>query len=190
MNKTKEEVLDELKICLKGDCEECDFESGCNKNIACEELIFKNVVELLERYEKMSNRPTITEDDLLKFAHAKGMEEAWDIIKRIDNPRACEEICDMYKHFGVSTFHQILDKFTPHEAKDKIEAWEEQQNICVGDIVVVDTGTAVGKAVVLKVGKVVVTIIKPDGACGVVHKTSLKKTGRHIDLDVMLKQIG
>lgn len=188
MNKTKEEVLDELKICLKGNCEECDYESDCNKNIAGEELIFKNVVELLERYEKMSNRPTITEDDL-ELAHTKGMEEAWDIIKRIDKPRAPEEICDIYKHFGTSTLHQLLEEFTPHEAKAKIEAWEEQRTFRVGDVV----KKGAHMPVIVRLSDQYVDLVYENGATTcrpIIWLNDAQKTGKHIDLDGLFKQIG
>lgn len=189
MNKAKEEVLEELKICLKGNCEECDYEHDCDQNIASEELIFKNVVELLERYE-MANRPMITEDDL-KLAHAKGMEEAWEVARRItlvgtENGYSPNEFNKIFKNTSkYVVFEQPIRRVLHH-----IKEWEEAKKICAGDVV--EWASPAGKipAVVTKVGEKYANILLPDGMCGMSRISDLRKIGKTIDLKGLFKQIG
>lgn len=121
-------------------------------------------------------------------------EEAWEIAKKIMlypqhggfNAAELEEIFGRTEH---------LWEMTPQEAKAKIEAWEEANKIKVGDEVALISSPDNNDF------KFFVTYINDDGHisgfsgfdgdvfCDRDIK-QYKKTGRHIDIDGMLRKIG
>ena len=122
-------------------------------------------------------------------------EEAWEIAKKIllypvhggFNATECEEIFGRTEH---------LWELTPKEAKAKIDAWKAKEEIKVGDEVVPKKTPNVDEY------KFIVTrIYKDDGEIdgvslfdgGVFSGRKIEnyqKTGRHIDIEGLLKQIG
>ena len=147
-------------------------------------------------YDVMANRATILETSLIDKIHIREddivpvpdmtAEEAWKILSKIllypanggFNFTELEEIFGRTEH---------LWELTPQEAKAKIKAWEAEKEIKVGDVVERDGDIGV------------VTNIFEDGFSNVLLENGetrvyqlirLKKTGRHIDIDGLLKQIG
>lgn len=114
-------------------------------------------------------------------------EEAWELAKEIYTmeyiagksifPDECN---------GGNVFVNVLNKYTPQEAKAKIEEWERHQQIQVGDVVMTTSGL---EAIVLKVNEGTFHLLFPDGSCGK-HPKKYKKTGKHIDIQSVLNQIG
>lgn len=113
-------------------------------------------------------------------------EEAWKILSKIllypaNGGYSAKELEEI---FGRTEY---LWELTPQEAKAKIEAWEAAKEIKVGDVVERDGDIGV------------VTNIFEDGFSNVLLENGetrvyqlirLKKTGRRIDIDGILKQIG
>ena len=147
-------------------------------------------------YDVMANRATILETSLIDKIHIREddivpvpdmtAEEAWKILSKIllypanggYSAKELEEIFGRTEH---------LWELTPQEAKAKIEALEAAKEIKVGDVVERDGDIGV------------VTNIFEDGFSNVLLENGetrlyqlirLKKTGRRIDIDGLLKQIG
>ena len=121
----------------------------------------------------------------------KGMNDAWEIAKKIALPEndGGMSLDDIRKIFSSIRLNDILKVLTPQEAKSKIAAWElARQEIKVGDVVM-DTQDDV--FVVLKeLSCDVCSLINSKGEHKAVHKKHLAKTGRSIDIASVLKQIG
>lgn len=121
-------------------------------------------------------------------------EEAWELAKKIllypahggFNATELEEIFGRTEH---------LWELTPQEAKTKIEAWEQEKKIKVGDEVAPksDPNNNECKFVVTKKGDEDGIISGFSVFGGDVFSERdierYQKTGRHIDIDVVLKQI-
>ena len=128
----------------------------------------------------------------IEQARAEGEQVAWKMAKKIVR----QPINGGYKRsefeeiFGCGYISDIFEKYTYQEAAAKVAEWEKaKEEIKVGDVFEFTSG---GKAVVMKVyedGEV--ALFFPDGGCGIYEPhESWHKTGRHIDIDSFLKQIG
>ena len=128
----------------------------------------------------------------IEQARAEGEQVAWKMAKKIVR----QPINGGYKRsefeeiFGCGYISDIFEKYTYPEAAAKVAEWEKaKEEIKVGDVFEFTSG---GKAVVMKVyedGEV--ALFFPDGGCGIYEPhESWHKTGRHIDIDSFLKQIG
>ncbi len=122
-----------------------------------------------------------------------GLNEAWEVVKRIgllyeDGGFKTNELMEI---FGRATICTILKENTLKEAVEKIRAWENSKEIHVGDIVTDSYGN---KDVVTGVGGQketdTICILRTDGYAGTVYKQELTKTGRTINIESLLKQIG
>ena len=143
--------------------------------------------ELKERVEK-ANRTS------LHGGRIAGQNEAWELARKI----TCQPINGGFKRsdfeeiFGDSYISDIFKKYTYYEAAAKVAEWEKvKEEIKVGDIVRCKSDTPV---------EFCVTEISCDGHLYGVGRYGLiysnqdpeywEKTGRHIDIDSFLKQIG
>ena len=113
-------------------------------------------------------------------------EEAWELAKKIllYPDHELEEI------FGRT---EPLLELTPQEVKAKIEAWEAEKEIKVGDVVI-ETSDAGNEyiccATQITSAQNSVCIVYADGSTNITLTKKLKKTGRHIDIKGILNQIG
>ena len=105
--RSKEAILKSLEIHMKTEsCSNCEYENLCEDGASGELEIYNDVLKLLES------------------EHNKGMEEGWELARKIDG-YSCEELADI---FGDQAVHD--ENFgTVHEAKAKIDAWEEAKRI-------------------------------------------------------------
>ena len=120
-------------------------------------------------------------------------EEAWEIAKKLFVDYSNVELDEI---FGKGWSFPKLMELTPQEAKAKIEAWETAKEIKVGDEVALKSDQNNNEC------KFVVTI--KDDEDGIISGFSVfdedvfsgrdiklyQKTGRHIDIEGLLKQIG
>ena len=77
--------------------------------------------------------------------------------------------------------------------KSKIEAWEAEKEIKVGDVVIETSEVGneyIGVVTQITSAQNSVCMTYSDGSVGVTLAKRLKKTGRHIDIEELLKQIG
>lgn len=112
-------------------------------------------------------------------------EEAWEIAKNLFADYSNIELDEI---FGKGWSFPKLMELTPQEAKAKIEAWEAEKEIKVGDVVTVSVYEGIVTKDVDEYGYYALLFL--DGDIGYYQISSLKKTGRHIDIDGVLKQIG
>ena len=135
--------------------------------------------------------------DAYKEAYNKGLEdgrnEVWELTKKLwySGTHKCKEI------FGYEFSIDIIEHFTPQEAIAKLEAYEkEQAEIKVGDVVVYGD-KEVEILITQTSGNLFEGVkLKNDvyGKTGGVYSGKLlrdcKKTGKHIDIQSILQQIG
>lgn len=119
-----------------------------------------------------------------------GRNEVWELAKKIvlNQQYGGLSIGELKKIFGFGSPTEILRRYTLQEALAKLEAYEKEQNeIKVGDIVYNDDTMEEG--VVTHIDNDEVFMLYDDGSCGNTYG-NLTKTGKHIDIQSVLKQIG
>ena len=139
--------------------------------------------ELKERVEK-ANRTSLSGGRLA------GQNEAWELAKKcmLMTDRERETIFGS----GHNALYGVLTYFDYKHAAAKVEAWEKaKEEIKVGDIFQDNDGN---NAIVTSIKGNTVYYMWDDGdtRSGVAEdvKKHFTKTGRHIDIDSFLKQIG
>ena len=154
-----------------------------------EVLVKAKIINGTRRYfgvDIEDNRFDVCEDDIIPVPDMTA-EEAWEILSKIllypanggFNSTELEEIFGRTEH---------LWELTPQEAKAKIEAWEAEKEIKVGDEVGYDGEIGVVTNTDDKAG--FFNVLFKNGKTAAYKSERLKKTGRHIDIDGLLKQIG
>lgn len=146
-------------------------------------------------YDVMANRATILETSLIDKIHIREddivqdqdmtAEEAWEIAKKLFADYSNVELDEI---FGKGWSFPKLMELTPQKAKAKIEAWEAKKEIKVGDEVGHDGEIGVVTNTDDKAG--FFNVLFKNGKTAAYKSERLKKTGRHIDIDGLLKQIG
>lgn len=117
-------------------------------------------------------------------------EEAWEIAKKLFADYSNSELDEI---FGKGWSFPKLMELTPQQAKAKIEAWEAEKEVKAGDEVEFDdTANDLHRSmyVTSKYNNTDYCGICRNGDTYCVHKSELKKTGRHIDITGLLNQIG
>lgn len=126
-----------------------------------------------------------------------GLEEAWEIARKIE---LCLLTCgytysQLMAIFNSPSPNEILEKLTIHEVKEKIAAYEaEQAKPKLGDVVNIDDR---GEFLFLGEGSEHYYVLDPDDNDGIPHQfvkkhtaNSIRKTGKHFDIQSMLDEIG
>ena len=145
--------------------------------------------------DKLHQAITPAEDSLVdkskvEEAYNKGLEdgrnEAWELAKKL----VLLDSSIGWKIFGTCRVLEVLENFTPQEALAKLEAYEkEQAEIKVGDVIERTRDNKV----------IVVCGISDVNYCGLMNdgrwtclsfEDEITKTGKHIDIQSMLEQIG
>lgn len=128
-------------------------------------------------------------------------EEAWEIMKRlflnkcdgIENAFSDKELEDI---FGTRDLAEIVNNNTPNQIKAKIEVWEAEKEIKVGDEVAHKRfpNDDRCKFFITEIDNKCRRISGFSGFSGEVFSgrdiDMYQKTGRHIDIEGMLNQIG
>ena len=147
------------------------------------------ITRLLRENEKLKaeNGNVIWE---IEQAFARGCNEAWELTRKIFDMET-NDIEDIFITEDAWNLGTVLNNYTYQEAAEKVSQWEKaKEEIKVGDIL---ENMAFSKV------KCVVTNLYPDnmaysifgdGTAGMHGLNKFKKTGRHIDIDSFLKQIG
>ena len=142
-----------------------------------------------QRCESLARAIYVREEDVIPVPTMTA-EEAWEIAKNLFANYSNAELDDIFEK-GWS-FPKLME-LTPQEAKAKIEAWEAEKEIKVGDVVEFDdTANDLHRSmyVTSKYNDTDYCGICRNGDTYCVHKSELKKTGRHVDIEGILKQIG
>lgn len=141
-------------------------------------------------YEDCSDGYSITDFVKDKALHStdkaynKGLEDAWELAKKIVLPDhlggyTVDELKDI---FGKNTFASLMNTFSPQEALAKVKAYEEHNEIKVGDVVR-SKGCNV-EGIITKISEIKIYRLFKDGSCDSIStkvKEDLEKTGRHFD---------
>lgn len=148
------------------------FSTAYTADCSCDNFYLKN--------EDILQEPQMTAD------------EAWEIAKRIctsdyDGYDNVFSRNDLNEIFGNPDYSKIMNSFTTQEAKAKIEAWEEEKEIKVGDVVIHCGESCIVTNKSRDDG--FYDVLFEDGTTGSYQRSSLKKTGQHIDIEGILKQI-
>lgn len=120
--------------------------------------------------------------------YESGLEDAWELAKKISNMKldVAVEVFDCTKLFDV------IDKFNPQEALAKIEAYEKEKEIKVGDEVVRDGDEEKTVFIVTRICGSFISGFDKDGKTHsyIFPNRFIQKTGKHIDIESLLRQIG
>ena len=140
--------------------------------------------ELKEDFEK-SKRVN------LNMGRVVGQNEAWNLARKIFGMEI-KDIEDIFIETGAWNLGTVLDNYTYQEAAAKVVEWEKaKEEIEVGDVYRSEAGnylairTTYGEKGVAKILFMSNGEVTPDFI-----KSHCTKTGRHIDIDSFLKQIG
>ena len=133
-------------------------------------------------------------NDMCDTARAEGQDEAWELARKIILPPSKGGMSsdDYIAIFGncISEAY-VMKNYTYQEAAAKVAEWEEgKDEIKVGDIVKHNETEYTG--IVTRVSERMdkITIIFKDGSSESYDSSMFHKTGRHIDIDRFLNQIG
>ena len=157
----------------------------------------EKITRLLAENEKLKKDLEYyhTETDICDIESAKitGQNEAWELARKI----TCQPInggfnrSEFEEIFGDSYISDIFKKYTYYEAAAKVAKWEKaKEEIKDGDILegIYDNNL---KCIVTNLyTDNIAYLMFDDGTAGFHELDNFKKTGRHIDIDSFLKQIG
>ena len=119
-------------------------------------------------------------------AFNQGTEAAWELARKIVIQNGYSS-CDLYEIFGTSDLQHVLENYTYPEAAAKVAEWEKaKEEIKVGDVVSREGLYGVVKSV----SDDWLNGITASGISFQWLKRKCTKTGRHIDINSFLKQIG
>ena len=125
----------------------------------------------------------------IEQARAEGQNEAWGLARKIYLPDGFEGFApsELEEIFGGDNTDWIVGGHSYPEAAAKVEEWEKaKEEIKVGDVVSHEEKYGV----VISEGTICFRGFADDGTPFEWYKERCKKTGRHIDIDSFLKQIG
>lgn len=129
------------------------------------------------------------EPDDTSEAYNEGLNDAWELAKKIvSNPgEGGFSVKELINIFETSLMKNVFNEYSAQEAIEIIEAYEkEQAEIKVGDVVTAYST----EGIVTKCNEDFVTVINKNGVSDKWAKFVCKKTGKHIDLSDLFKQIG
>ncbi len=119
-------------------------------------------------------------------AFNQGTEAAWELARKIILKNGYSAY-DLHEIFNCCGSHQALEDYTYPKAAAKVAEWEKaKEEIKVGDVVSHEEKYGV----VISEGTICFRGFTDDGTPFEWYKERCTKTGRHIDIDSFLKQIG
>ena len=136
--------------------------------------------------EKWNENVKIIRDNAFEAGRIRGNEDAWKLADKIFKMDV-STIEEIFIETGAWNLGSLLEDYTYSEAAAKVAEWErKKEEICVGDVVECE-GIYV---VVVGVGECYIKGFTSDWTPFQWMKQSCTKTGRHIDVDAWLAQIG
>lgn len=162
----------------------CPYKYGYEEDHSCSD------VECIECWDREMPdteefvEPKCTFETEVQNAYNKGLNDAWEVAKKFF---ADMKETELEKIFGEDwSFYKIMD-MTPQEALAKLKAYEEAQNkIEIGDVI-----TYAGeKGLVLDCPYNKFLVLTNDGWIQEWYECDVEKTGKYIDIQSILEQIG
>ena len=146
--------------------------------------LLRENAELKEDFEK-SKRVN------LNMGRLAGQNEAWELVRKIFDMET-NDIEDIFIKEDAWNLGTVLNNYTYQEAAAKVAEWEKIKEIKVGDIL--EDRDEGNKVIVTSLKGRVICLLWDDGRIGTTYvelaKGIFRNTGRHIDIDGFLKQIG
>ena len=126
----------------------------------------------------------------MESARITGQNEAWELARKIVIQNGYSS-CDLYEIFGKSDLQHVLENYTYTEVTAKVAEWEKaKEEIKDGDVLEGIYDNEVKCIVTNLCPDNMAYLVFDDGTTGICDLDIFKKTGRHIDIDSFLKQIG
>lgn len=120
----------------------------------------------------------------MQKTYTDGLNDAWELVKHLYCDITCGELSRIFNLDEINSFDdemaKILKNYTPQEVFEKLT------EIKVGDVVYNDDTMEEGIVTYIKDDEIY--MLYDDGSSGLV-KGNLTKTGKHIDIQKILKQI-
>lgn len=140
-----------------------------------------------EARTKNAGSIAVSDEEIVDKTYEMGLSDAWNLAKKIvlgvsDGGIDANEVLEI---FGCSMYNAMRN-LSCEEALAKTEAYEKEKEIKVGDVVT--TGEC--SCVITRIYNKTVDVMFADGVNGTVEVTKVKKTGKHIDIESLLRQIG
>lgn len=151
----------------------------------------------------MSNVETIPQEEVMKSAYEQGLNDAWELAKKVVRSPKLVENAQIFlgkNIVGIERESLLIQFFelTPQEALAKMKAYEEAQEIKVGEIVSNKGGIELLVTAICndesRFDGIKTTPTDKYGKLGATYSGMIKKnftkTGKHIDIQQILEQIG
>ena len=124
----------------------------------------------------------------IESARAAGQRESWELALKLRYMDYEDKVeCFGLGYDGKEKWIEVMENYTYAEAAAKVEEWEKaKEEICVGDVVEFEGSYGV----VVGVGECYIKGFTSDWTPFQFMKKDCTKTGRHIDVDAWLAQIG
>ena len=191
--KVEDEVLVRAKItCINIDYVhpiEVEFENGSRVWLEEKDLLLD-----------MSNVETIPQEEVQKSAYNQGLHDAWELAKRVVRSPKLVENAQIFigeNIVGIERESLLIQFFqlSPQEALAKLKEYEGAQEIKVGDVVVYgDSEVLITKIYKRSFDGIQLSDNNEQGSFGDTYTSRdleyCKKTGKHIDIQSILDQIG
>lgn len=143
-------------------------------------------------YDDATKMIASDEQSIADKAYQRGLNDAWECAKKLFSTMSDTEIEKVFPVEWKSGFSGLM-QMKPQYAMAKIKAYEEKQNdkIEVGDTVdLKDAVSDKGGGIVTKIfDNDCCYIVWYDGSGGAWAKDTLVKTGKHIDIASILREI-
>ena len=123
-------------------------------------------------------------------AFNQGAEAAWELARKI-NDMDIYDTEEIFIEAGAFHLGNVLENYTYPEAAAKVAEWEKaKEEIEVGDALEYIYDSNVKCVATNLYPNNMAYLVFEDGTAGMHELDDFKKTGRHIDVDSFLKQIG
>ena len=132
----------------------------------------------------------IIRDKAFEAGQVKGQNDAWELASKIvsDIYHGGYNSDEVTEIFGYFSYQNIWEDNTYAEAAAKVAEWErKKEEICVGDVVIDWNGDT---AVIIQSINDAIKLLYLNGKTHNALKGKVTKTGRHIDVNAWLAQIG
>ena len=127
----------------------------------------------------------------IEQAFDRGCNAAWELARKIFDMET-NDIEDIFITEDAWNLGTVLNNYTYAEAAAKVAEWEKVKEFKVGDIL--EDRDEGNKVIVTSLKGRVICLLWDDGRIGTTYielaKGIFRNTGRHIDIDSFLKQIG
>ena len=150
--------------------------------------LLKENAELKKKYKGLNKVLNEFNNIVSEPARTEGQEEAWKLALKLRYMDYEDKVeCFSLEYDGKEKWIEVMEKYTYAEAAEKVAEWEKaKEEICVGDVVEVNGLYAI----VTYEYEEFASIVHADGQTYFGRKDVMTKTGRHIDVNAWLAQIG